>query len=100
MTANSVTRSRRLKREDPSQAPVKAEEITPRNRRQRRHPDAPVVTVAAVAAHTTSRRGLPWHMYYGTCPTCQARRAFTQPGERLCACGQRVLLVVVTAVTA
>ena len=60
----------------------------------------PVPTVPAVAAHATSRRGLPWHMYYGTCPACQERRAFTQAGERICACGQRLMLVVVTAVIA
>jgi hypothetical protein len=82
-----------------NQAPA-IPDTEPRNRQERRHGVAPVLTVPAVAAHTTSRRGLPWHLYYGTCPACQARRAFTQPGERLCACGQRLLLVVVTAVTA
>jgi hypothetical protein len=70
------------------------------NQERRCHPDAPVATVPAVAAHTTSRRGLPWSLYYATCTGCGERRAFTQSGERLCACGQRLRLAVVTAVAA
>lgn len=64
---------------------------TPTRRRTR---SGPLPTVYVQAQHTISRRGLPWSMYYGTCAACQRRRAFTRPGERVCACGARLLLIV------
>lgn len=57
---------------------------------------APAPTVHVRPMEWTSRRGLTAAMYYADCARCEQRRAFTRLGERLCPCGARLRLVVVS----
>ncbi|MBR7832491.1 hypothetical protein KDL01_04435 [Actinospica durhamensis] len=52
------------------------------------------IPVLATRIDTVSTRNLPWSTYIGRCPQCQNRRQFRQDGERVCACGQRIRLIV------
>lgn len=78
MPPTRTTGSRRSKPDLPSQIPAK---------------------VLAVASHSKSERNLTWSLYFARCTGCGERRTFTQSGDRVCACGQRLHLVVTAVIS-